>query len=424
MDQTGEFFFGRLESGIEVVGQPMAGVESAAIGFLIGAGARDESESNFGVSHALEQMLFRGTARMDARAVSESFDALGISYDSSAGVEMTLVSAVLLGNRLPQALDLLVDCVRRPSFPAESIESVRALQLQEIRQREDRPAQKVMDALRRQFFLGSPVANDVLGSEDTVSQLTRDVIVEYWQGRFTAPNIVISVAGNFEWDVVFDQLQHLTSGWPAAGQRSDVPAPTPHAGISVLHKDSSQENIGFVFPGVAVSDPRYYVAALVAQALGGSSHSRLFQEVREKRGLAYAVQARFDAMERAGMMRVYVGTSAERAHESVEVVMAELRKLERDGISDDELKLSKTRLKSQLVMRSESSLARMASNLRSWWFEERLYSLVDVAERIDAVDQTAITDLVSTLGITEFLTAVALGPRGEDELFGSVLTAS
>ena len=424
MDGTGEFFSGRLESGIEVVGQPMAGVESAAIGFLIGAGARDETEPNFGVSRALEQMLFRGTARMDARAISESFDALGVSYDSSAGVEMTLVSAVLLGTRLPQALALLVDCVRRPSFPADAIESVRALQLQEIRQREDRPAQKVMDALRRQFFLGSPVANDVLGSEESVDRLSRDVIAAYWQDRFIAPNIVISVAGNFEWDAVFEQLQQLTSGWPSAGRRSDVPEPTPRAGISVLYKDSSQENIGFVFPGVAVSDPRYYVAALVAQALGGSSHSRLFQEVREKRGLAYAVQARFDAMERTGMMRVYVGTSAERAHESVDVVLAELRKLERDGITDDELKLSKTRLKSQLVMRSESTLARMASNLRSWWFEERLYSLADLAERIDAVDGPAVDDLVSSIGITQHLTAVALGPRGEDELFGSVLTTS
>jgi predicted Zn-dependent peptidase len=203
-----------------------------------------------------------------------------------------------------------------------------------------------------------------------------------------------------------------------------VSVPTPHSGISVLHKDSTQENIGVAFPAVAVADPQYYVAALVAQALGGSSHSRLFQEVREKRGLAYAVQARFDGLERAGMMRVYVGTSAERAHESVEVVMDELRKLEEDGITEDELRLSKTRLKSQLVMRSESTLARMASNLRSWWFEETLHSLSNVAQRIEDVDASAVTSLVSNLGITEKMTFVALGPRTEDELFGNVLARS
>jgi predicted Zn-dependent peptidase len=424
MDGTGEFFSERLDSGIQVVGQPMAGVESASVGFLIGAGARDEAEHNFGVSHALEQMLFRGTAKMDARAVSESFDSLGISYDSSAGVEMTLVSAVLIGNRLPPALELLVDCLRHPSFPEDAIENVRALQLQEIRQREDRPAQKVMDSLRRQFFRGNPVANDVLGSEETVSALTRNTIVEYWQSRYTASNTIVSVAGNFDWDTVIEQLRGLTDDWPSGGGRSNVSVPTPHSGISVLHKDSTQENIGVAFPAVAVADPQYYVAALVAQALGGSSHSRLFQEVREKRGLAYAVQARFDGLERAGMMRVYVGTSAERAHESVEVVMDELRKLEEDGITEDELRLSKTRLKSQLVMRSESTLARMASNLRSWWFEETLHSLSNVAQRIEDVDASAVTSLVSNLGITEKMTFVALGPRTEDELFGNVLARS
>lgn len=424
MDASREFYSERLHSGIQVVGQPMAGVESVSVGFLIGAGARDESERNFGVSHALEQMLFRGTAQMDARQISESFDSLGISYDSSAGIEMTLVSAVLIGHRLSAALELLVDCLRHAAFPEDAVENVRALQLQEIRQREDRPAQKVMDTLRRQFFQGNPISNDVLGSEETVAGLSRDLIRDYWQSRYTSANVIVSIAGNFDWSTALDQLQGLTDGWPDAGGRSTVIAPTPHSGISVMYKDSSQENLGFVFPAVAVADPQYYAAALVAQALGGSSNSRLFQEVREKRGLAYAVQARFDGMEQAGMMRVYVGTSAERAHESVEVVMDELRKLERDGITEDELRLSKTRLKSQLVMRSESTLARMASNLRSWWFEGELHSLSDVARLIDDVDLSAVSNLVGGLGITDHMTAVALGPRTEDELFGGVLAPS
>lgn len=424
MNDTDEFYSERLDSGIQVVGQPMAGVESASVGFLIGAGARDEAEHNFGVSHSLEQMLFRGTESKDARQISESFDSLGISYDSSAGIEMTLMSAVLIGNRLPPALELLVDCLRRPSFPEDAVESVRALQLQEIRQREDRPAQKVMDSLRRQFFRGNPISNDVLGSEETVGALTRDTIEDYWRSRYTSGNMVVSVAGNFEWEAVIEQLQELTVGWPSHGGRSEPGVPDPHSGTLVSHKDSTQENLGFAFAAVPVADPEYYTAALVAQALGGSSHSRLFQEVREKRGLAYAVQARFDGMERAGMMRVYVGTSADRAHESVDVVLQELRKLESDGITEDELRLSKTRLKSQLVMRSESTLARMASNMRSWWFEEELYSLSDISERIDSADLPGVTDLLKRLSITDCMTAVALGPRSEEELFGGVMARS
>jgi predicted Zn-dependent peptidase len=424
MNGSDEFFSERLDSGIQVVGQPMAGVESASVGFLIGAGARDETDDNFGVSHSLEQMLFRGTGSKDARQISESFDSLGISYDSSAGIEMTLMSAVLIGNRLSPALELLVDCLRRPSFPADAVESVRALQLQEIRQREDRPAQKVMDSLRREFFRGNSISHDVLGSEETVGALTREIIMNYWRNRYSAGNIVVSVAGNFDWESVVDQLQELTANWPRHGARSEPGLPEPRSGTFVFHKDSSQENLGFAFAGVPVADPQYYAAALVAQALGGSSHSRLFQEVREKRGLAYAVQARFDGMERAGMMRVYVGTSADRAHESVDVVLQELRKLETGGITDDELRLSKTRLKSQLVMRSESTLARMASNLRSWWFEEKLYSLSEVAQRIDSVDLPAVTELLQRLNITERMTAIALGPRTEEELFGGVMARS
>ncbi len=420
MENPHEFYAEQLSNGIQVVGQPMAGVESAAVGFLVGAGARDETTNNFGVSHTLEQMLFRGTGSMDARQISESFDSLGVSYDSSAGVEMTLVSAVLIGTRLQPALKLLIDCVRDSSFPEDALQSVRALQLQEIRQREDRPAQKVMDLLRRQFFRGNPLANDVLGTEETVSALTRTDIVDFWRRQFGPRNVVISVAGRFEWPRLLSDLEEMAGDWPAAGERSTGEVPGYHPGAFVSHKESSQENIGFAFPAVRVADPRYYVAALIAQALGGSSHSRLFQEVREKRGLAYAVQARFDGFEHAGMMRVYVGTSAERAHESVEVVMNELRKLEQGGLTEDELRLSKTRLKSQLVMRSESSLARMASNLRSWWFEQTLHSLSDVAQRIDAVQLQDVSELLHSLEITDRLAVVALGPRSQDELLGGV----
>ena len=186
-------------------------------------GRETKPNAPFGVSHSLEQMLFRGTESKDARQISESFDSLGISYDSSAGIEMTLVSAVLIGNRLSPALDLLVDCLRQPSFPEDEVESVRSLQLQEIRQREDRPAQKVMDALRRQFFRDNPIANDVLGSEDTVGGLTRDAIADYWRNRYTAGNIVISLAGNFDWEchdpAIASTHRRLAGSWRTIGTR-------------------------------------------------------------------------------------------------------------------------------------------------------------------------------------------------------------
>ncbi|HZU11214.1 MAG TPA: pitrilysin family protein [Chloroflexota bacterium] len=418
MDTTTVFFQHQLESGVQVIGQPMGGVESAALGFLVGTGARDEPNAQAGITHFVEQMLFRGTQRRDARALVDALESLGVNYDASAGLEMTLVSGVQLGDRLLAALDILAEVVREPAFPPEDIDSVRQLILQEHRQREDRPAQMVMDRLRQEFFAGSPLSHDVLGTEESVSALTRDDLFRYWEARFTANNIVVSVTGNFDWDAVIERLNTLSAAWPTGAGRSTPPAPEPQSGVHVQTREATQENVGFAFSGVPSSDPRYYSLACAIQALGGGSNSRLFREVREKRGLAYAVSARYDALEKTGLVRVYCGTSADRAHESVEVIQEELRKLEDDGITDDELRLAKTRLKSQVIMRSESTSARMVANLRSWWFENRLRTLQEISDEIDRVTVERIRDIVQAVGVTRTLTAVAIGPRTEEELFG------
>lgn len=424
MQAGGEFYYELLESGVEVVGQPMAGVESAAIGFLIGTGARDEDPGLFGVSHFTEQMLFRGTEHLDARRLSERFDALGINHNSSIGMEMTLVSAVLLGTRVGEAIDLMTDVVRFPAFPEGSIDSVRSLLLQELRQRDDRPARKVMDMLRQEFYSGSSLSHDVLGTPETLHAIGRDDCRRYWTERYTGNNLLVSLAGHFNWQEVLEQLQRVTAGWGSGAGRSVVHEPEPRSRVKVEHRDSSQENIGVAFLAVPVSDPHFYAAGLAAQALGSGSNSRLFQEVREKRGLAYAVQARFDGFEKTGLVRIYVGTKPERAHESVEVILDELGSLEREGISEDELALAKTKLKSQLVMRSESTAARMAANLRSWWYEEQLHSLREIEDRIDRVTVDEIRELLQALRITNTLAAVAVGPRSEDELFAGLLARS
>lgn len=421
MNEPSEFLSATLPGGIQVVGQPMAGVESAAIGILAGAGARDECLDELGITHFVEQMLFRGTERYDARRLSDALDLLGVEYDTSAGLEMTLVSAVLVGARLGEAIDLLIDVVRRPAFPAEAVDPVRQLLLQELRQREDHPPQKVMDLLRQRYFAGSPLGHDVLGTEETLAALARSDLARYHARWFTAENVVMSVAGNFDWDAVVEQLTRATEGWPTGTPRirPDVPAVRP--GVEAIEREAAQENIALAFPGTAVSDPRFYVGGLLGQALGGVGNSRLYQEVRVKRGLAYAIQGRFDALETTGLYRIYVGTQPERAAESVEVILAELRKLERDGLTEEELRLAKTRLKSQLLMRSESTYARMASNLRDWWFEHRLYTLDEIRERIDAVTLDDVAALVRDLRITENILAVAIGPRSENELFGRLV---
>lgn len=425
MEKGEHFLQRRLSLGIQVVGEPMAGVESAAVGLLFGAGAKDEQAESAGISHFIEQLLFRGTKTRDERQISEQFDYLGASYDASAGIEMTMMSSRLIGSRLPEAVGLLVDCARAPVFPEEAVESVRTLQQQEIRQRDDSPPQLVMDGVRRELFAGHPLANDVLGTEDTLQNIDREALLAYHRRRYNPGNMLISVAGNFQWEPLLALLEEATSGWSLGDSRSVSAPPQPRSATRVLDKqDASQENLGFAFPAVPASDPRYYTAALVAQAMGGGTSSRLHREVRERRGLAYAAQARFDALETTGLVRMYVGTSPDRAPESVEVVLAELAKLERGGIDVDELDRAKTRLKSQLIMRSESTYARMGANLRSWWMEGDLHTLDDVKQRIDAVTQDDVLALVHDLHITDTIAAVALGPRTHEDLFMSTVAAS
>jgi len=421
MEQDTQFLHEQLDSGMHVIGQPMEGVESAAVGILIGTGARDEDAGAYGISHFTEQMLFRGSQHHDARSLSNQLDGLGVSYDTSAGLEMSVMSALLLGDNLAQALDLLIDVLRFPAFAEDEITNVRTLLLQELYQRDDQPAQKVMDVLRQNFFAGSPLSHDVLGSEKTISAIERQALEEYWRRRYTANNISISISGKFDWSTVLAQLQRLTDGWHQGTGRMETQAPETHRSFTVLPKESTQENLGFAFPAVSVGDPQYYSAAILSQALGGSSNSRLFQEVRDKRGLAYSVHSRADGYERTGLMRIYVGTSAERAHESVSVVIDELHKLEQGGITEAELDVSKTRLKSQLIMRGESTSARMMTNLRNWWYEGRLRTPEETRDEIQAITIADVNNMVERLGITKNLAAVALGPRAENELFADIL---
>lgn len=414
----------RLNNGVQIVGQPMAGVESVALGFLIGTGARDETRDQAGISHFTEQMLFRGTNSLDARRLSERFDILGIDYDSSAGLEMSLFSAVLLGTRLTEAIDLLAEVLHTPSFPAEEVDGVRTLILQEIRQREDRPAQIVMDLARQRFFEDSPLMNDYLGTDDSINRLQRSDLVSYWRGRYTANNLTISVAGNFHWESMLPHLRATMDAWPGGSGRMIMQTPRARSHVMTVQRDTAQEHICLALPAVSATDPDYYAMSLMTQIFAGVSASRLRVEVREKRGLAYAAYGRFDGLETTGMLRIYVGTSAERAHESVDVVLAELRKLESEAVTEDELQLAKTRVKSQLVMRSESTSARMATNLRSWWFEQKLHSLEEIRRRIDDVTVQQIRGLLERLQIGQTVTAVGIGPRSEAELFGDLLGAS
>ena len=408
----------RLANGLQIVAQPMPGVESVALGFTIGAGARDERPEEAGVSHFVESLGFQGTATRDVQQLTEAFEDIGATPGSGADTEFSSYAVSVLGRNLAPALELLTDVVLHPGFAEDEVPKARDRILQEIAQIEDEPMRKVLDLLRREYFKGHPLGNEVTGTAETVSALARADLRSYWRRQYTAGNTILSVAGKVDFDQFTRQVEELCADWAAGEGAPMPPVPAPKRHAVVLHKESTQQHIGIGFPGVPVVSDDYYAMALMIATLGGSRNSRLFLEVREKRSLAYGIGAYYTPLKEAGFVRVYCGTTPEKAHQSVEVILDELAKLEQGGVTEDELRRAKTLLKSNVIMRSESTGARRRAIATSWWYEGRIRTLDEIRDAIDAVTTEGIKRLAGSLGMTTDVVLTAIGPRSEEELTG------
>ncbi len=408
----------RLSNGLYIVAQPMGGVESIAFGYTIGAGARNERPDEAGVSHFVESMAFQGTATRSVQELTEAFEDIGAGTGAGADTEFTSYSASLLGRNLAPALELLTDVALHPGFVPDEFPKVRDRILQEIAQIEDEPMRKVLDLLRREYFKGHPLANEVTGTAETVAALTREDLQEYWRRQYTAGNVVFSIAGKFDFDAVVRQVEELCADWPTGEPTALPPVPAPRRHAVTLHKESTQQHIGIGFPGVPAGSDDYYAMALMATTLGGSMNSRLFLEVREKRSLAYGIGAYFTPLKEAGFVRVYAGTTPDKADQTVGVVLDELAKLEAGGVTEDELRRAKTLLKSNVIMRSESTGVRRRAIATGWLYEGRIRTLDEIRQQIDAVTTGDIKRLASSLGMTTNVVLTAIGPRTQEELTG------
>lgn len=408
----------RYANGLQLVAQPMEGVESVAIGYLVAAGARHEGAREAGISHFVESLGFQGTAERGVQELTEAFEDIGAHPGSSADSEFSSYSVSVLGRNLAPALELLTEVVLRPGFVPDEVPKARDRLLQEIAQVEDEPMRKVLDLARRDYFAGHPLGNDVLGTVESVSGITREDLQGYWRRRYTAGNTVLAVAGKLDFEAVARQVEQLCAAWPSGEDSASAPPPAPERRATVLHKETMQQHICISFPGLAVGHPDYYALSLMIATLGGSMNSRLFLEVREKRSLAYGVGAYFTPLKETGLVRVYAGTVPEKADETVRVILDELAKLEDGGVSEEELRRAKTLLKSNLIMRSESTSVRRRAIAASWWYEGRIRTLEDIKTRIDGVTTEGIKRLAASLGMTSTVVLTAIGPRSQEELTG------
>src|SRR3954462_2296035 len=416
-----EYVLSELDSGERLITERLMSVRSVALGFWIGAGARDEPDAKAGVSHFIEHLLFKGTRSYDARQIAETFDEMGGELNAATSREHTVVYARVPDRHLETALDVMADMGFAPRF--SDVDSEREVILEEIAMVEDTPQDVVHDLLAGAVFGDHPLGRPVVGRAEVISGITEPAIAAYHRSAYVAGNIVLSAAGNFDHDGVLELLER------GARQRREPPewklhvrsplVKQPGPSLRFQRKDTEQYHVCVGAPGIARSARRRFAASLLDAILGGSASSRLFQEIREKRGMAYSVYSFGSQYTDTGLVGVYVGTREENLGECLRIVAEQIGDIASGNLRDRELERAKENLKGRITLSMESTSNRMSRLGRSLITDTELLSLDRIIAEIDAVDATAVADLAAVLLAPERLSAAGIGPS-EDRLVAAV----
>src|SRR5579864_4394154 len=273
------YFYHRLPNGIELVGQYMPSLSSITFGFQFDAAVIHEPDDRQGLAHLFEYMLFQGTKKKDARALNEAFESLGARKGAGTGLETAQVYAQIVNTKFDATLELIGEVIRTPTFPQDELEQMRSLVLQEIRRRDDEPMSRIFELIRANFYQGTALGRPMLGTSESVAQLQRADLRDFWQARYR-PNVTLfAIAGKFDWEHVVSQVEALFRDWQGSAALSPEQHPAPEARVTLEHQDGKQEHLALMFPFPAYTDQDYYAAQVVSEVLGGNMASRLFVEV-------------------------------------------------------------------------------------------------------------------------------------------------
>jgi predicted Zn-dependent peptidase len=396
-----------LDSGVRVVTEEVPSVRSVALGLWVRTGSRDEAPAQAGVSHFLEHMLFKGTPRFSAIEISERLDGLGAAVNASTGKETTHLNARFLDEHVEAVFDLLAEMLLSPTYP--EVDSEREVVLEEIAMYEDEPQDRVHDILAGAVFGEHPLGRRVLGEAEVIASIPVPEIEAYHGGRYTAANVVVGAAGHLENERIVELTERLVS--PAQGAAPGGAGSATHgaARLRFHAKDTEQYHICLGAPGLTRDDERRYALAVLDSILGGSSSSRLFREVREKRGLAYAVGSYNEQYTDSGLVAAYVGTREENVEKVCSLIGAELERVRSEPVTAAELARAKESVKGRLVLSAESTGARMARISRAVLFGLPIETIDEILAKIDAVTIDDLTDLAAELYRAERLSAACVG---------------
>jgi predicted Zn-dependent peptidase len=401
-----------LDSGERVITERVPSVRSVSLGYWVGVGSRDEQEERAGVSHFLEHLLFKGSAAYTAQEIAETFDGLGGELNAATSREHTVVYARVTDAHLETAVDVMTDMVFAPTFA--ELDSEREVVLEEIAMYEDTPQELVHDLFSEAVFGNQPLGRPVIGTRDVIATVSRRALAAYHGSMYVGGNVVVAAAGNLDHNTVVrlvESAQRRPEDTPPEGVRLRRPLVSPPPpSLRFQQKDTEQYHVCVGAPGISRSDRRRFAASLLDSILGGSASSRLFQEIREKRGMAYAVYSFTSQYTDTGLVGFYVGTREENLAECLEIASRELGEVAAGRLRPNELERAKENLKGRIVLSMESTANRMSRLGKSLITDTELLSLDRLIAEIEAVEQDELSELAAVLLEPELLSAAGIGP--------------
>lgn len=394
-------------NGLTLLAERMEHVRSAALNFLVPAGCAYDPPDQLGIASVLSDLITRGAGPRNSRELTLELDKLGLDRDESVGSMHIRFWGATLARNLPAALEIYADILRQPHLPKEEIDAVRALALQDLQSLEDEPRQKVLVELRQRHY-PPPLGHDRRGTAAGIESLTQRKIRNHYQQLFNPRGMILSVAGNVEWEPLRDQVSRLFGDWKA-GEEAQLKLGPPASKQAHLAKETTQTQIALAYPSVPIGDADYYDAMAAVNVLSGGMSARLFTEVREKRGLCYAVWASYQTFKDRASVLCYAGTTNERAQETLDVMLGELRRLA-EGIEPEEVERVQAGLKSSLIMQEESTSARAGTLASDWYYLGRVRSFDEIESAINGLTPEGIVRHLHRCPSRDF-TIVTLGPK-------------
>lgn len=399
-----------LDNGIRVITEPMPAVRSAAVGVWISTGSRVEKPAENGISHFIEHMLFKGTARRSAEDIAREVDAIGGHLDAFTGRELVGYTTKVLDEHIPIAFDVLADMLQNPRFDEVDIEKEKGVILEELKMEHDSPESLLHDVFMAKFWSRHPLGRPIIGNRKTIQSFQTEALREHHRRFYSPANMIITAAGSLRHDELVNVVRQHLGGLPAGGSVARISAPHPSAHLTMKNKRSLQQvHVCIGVPAYPATHRLRFACYTLNLVLGGGMSSRLFQNIRERQGLAYSIFSELNMYRDTGMLAVYAGTSGKSVRALIDGVISEFRRIKKEKLQPDELRHAKDHIKGSLMLSLESTGSRMSNLARQWLTYGRFFALDEIIEMVEAVTAEEVTEVAQDLLSGDKINVTLLG---------------